>query len=95
MYPWLSYADELSQPHKCKNFLMASRMVTGVLGSRSIEKESEMLALAAEHDFFFNDILLENVDRTVVSFTQIRTCVLEKLVGFFKDFMCTPSSIPF
>ena len=33
--------------------------------------------------------------RGVASFTQIRTCVLEKLVGFFKDFLRTPSSIPF
>lgn len=51
---------------------------------QSKKKKTEILALAAEHDFFIDDILLENVDkfsRAVVSFTQIRTC--------------TPSSIPF
>ena len=31
----------------------------------------------------------------VVSFAQIRTWVLEKLVGFFEDLLRIPSSIPF
>ena len=30
---------------------------------------------------------LNEIPRGVESVTQIRTCVLEKLVGFFKDFL--------
>ena len=38
----------------------------------NLKKKTEMLALTAEHDFFIDDILLENVDkfsRAVVSFS--------------------------
>ena len=41
------------------------------------------------------NITLEFQCRGVASFTQIRTCVLGKSVGFLKDFVRTPSSIPF
>ena len=31
----------------------------------------------------------------VASFTQTRMCLLEKLVGFLKDFLRAASSVPF